>query len=213
MSVDSLMLLLTRSRDGDEAAGAELTATLYPHLRRIARRCLAGERAGHTLQTTELVHEAWLRLFGTTVVSAHDRAHLVALMASQMRRVLVDHARRRAAAKRPESAVRIALDDAQRFDVQPDEDILAVHQALTELEAVDARAGRVVELRYFGGMLEREAAEALGVSLATLKRDWTFARAWLFERLTRDVGAAAGSGMDSRTRTSAHQQKTETKSR
>jgi RNA polymerase sigma factor (TIGR02999 family) len=193
VSVDSLTVLLSRSRDGDEAARAELSATLYPHLRQMARRYLSRERAGHTLQTTELVHEAWLRLFGTTVVSPQDRAHLVALMATQMRRVLVDHARRRAAAKRPDSGVRIAFDDAQPFDVRRDEDVLAVHEALTELEAVDARAGRVVELRYFGGMLEREAADALGVSLATLKRDWTFARAWLFDRLSRGGGAAAGS--------------------
>ena len=192
------MLLMTRSRNGDEAAQAELTATLYPHLRRIARRYLSGERAGHTLQTTELVHEAWLRLFGTTAASPEDRAHLIALMATQMRRVLVDHARRRAAAKRPTSGERIALDDAQPVELRPDEDILAVHQALTELETVDARAGRVVELRYFGGMLESEAADALGVSLATLKRDWTFARTWLFERLSRDVGAAPGGGTSSR---------------
>jgi RNA polymerase sigma factor (TIGR02999 family) len=156
---------------------------MYPELRRLARRCLAGERAGHTLQTTELVHEAWLRLFASARVSVADRAHLLALMATQMRRVLVDYARRRNAAKGPGSGIRVGLDEAGGVAGTFDEDVLAIDQALTALKDIDPRASRVVELRFFAGLLEEETAEALGISVATIKRDWTFARAWLFDWL------------------------------
>lgn len=173
-------------RRGDSAAEARLNAAIYPELRRLARRALARERRGHTLQTTDLVHEAWLRLFGSSAVSISDRGHLLALMATQMRRVLVDYARRRNAAKGPGAGVRVTLDAAASVGLRVDEDVLAIDQALTALKDVDPRAARGVELRFFGGLLEEETAAALGVSLATLKRDWTFARAWLHERLNRD---------------------------
>lgn len=181
----SLSSLIARARAGDPAAEAELVAAVYPELRRLARRYLSAERKDHTLQTTELVHEAWLRLFGSSAVAIQDRNHLVALMASQMRRALVDYARRRNAVKGPGSSIRVALGTIDDAPAAPDEDLLAIDEALRELEAIDRRASQVVELRFFGGFLEHEAADALGVSVATLKRDWTFARAWLYERLHR----------------------------
>ena len=183
MTEPSLSSLIARARGGDRTAEASLIDTIYPELRRLARRYLARERAGHTLQTSDLVHEAWLRLFASANVSVNDRAHLVALMATQMRRALVDYARRRNAAKGPGACVRVSLTAMDGTSGQADEDVLAVDEALKALEAIDPRAGRVVELRFFAGLAEAEAAEALGVSVATLKRDWTFARAWLFERL------------------------------
>jgi RNA polymerase sigma factor (TIGR02999 family) len=183
MGESSLSGLVSQARSGDAAASAALIDTVYPELRRLAHHYLAGERAEHTLQTSDLVHEAWLRLFSTADVSVHDRSHLVALMATQMRRALVDYARHRNAAKGPGAGIRVTLGPAHEVGVRPDEDVLALDEALQALEIVDARAVRVVEMRYFGGLGEAEAAQALGVSVATLKRDWGFARAWLRDRL------------------------------
>jgi RNA polymerase sigma factor (TIGR02999 family) len=180
----SLATLVAQARGGDAAAAAALIDTVYPELHRLARHYLAGERPAHTLQTSDLVHEAWLRLFSSAGVPVHDRTHLVALMATQMRRALVDYARHRNAAKGPGAALRVSVSAAQDLGLRPDEDVLALDEALEALDAVDARAVRVVEMRFFGGLTESEAAEALGVSVATLKRDWTFARAWLFDRLS-----------------------------
>jgi RNA polymerase sigma factor (TIGR02999 family) len=185
---DSLASLIARARRGDGAAEARLVDTVYPELRRLARRYLAGERVGHTLQTTDLVHEAWLRLFGSAAVSVVDRQHLIALMATQMRRALVDYARHRNAAKGPGAGIRVSLTSLDGAAVGDDEDLLAIDEAITALQAVDARAAQVVVLRFFAGMEEAEAAAALGVSVSTLKRDWTFARAWLYARLRRRDG-------------------------
>lgn len=193
MLEENLTALVAAFRSGDAQAEAQLTTAIYPELRRLARRSLAGERAGHTLQTTELVHEAWLRLFGTSSITIADRGHLYALMATQMRRVLVDYARRRNAAKGPGAGIRVALDEAGGVAGRMDEDVIAVDEALTALHKIDPRASRVVELRFFAGLLEEETAAALGISVATMKRDWTFARAWLYDRLATDPvkGAAA----------------------
>jgi RNA polymerase sigma factor (TIGR02999 family) len=177
--------LIGRAQAGDPDAEAEVVAAVYPELRRLARRYLSSERRAHTLQTTELIHEAWLRLFGPSAVSVQNRNHLIALMATQMRRALVDYARHRNAAKGPGAAIRVSLTDADVGSTRPDEDVLAIDEALHDLEAVDARVSKVVELRFFGGLREDEAADALGVSVSTLKRDWAFARAWLYDRLTR----------------------------
>lgn len=178
--------LVAALRRGEPHAEAQLTAAMYPELRRLARRCLSTERAGHTLQTTELVHEAWLRLFSSSDISVADRGHLYALMARQMRRVLVDYARRRNSAKGPGSGIRVALDDGMPgAAARVDEDVLSIDEALTALQQIDPRAARVVELRFFAGLQEGEAAAALGISVATLKRDWVFARAWLYERLNQ----------------------------
>ena len=181
---DTITALLARARDGDASAENEVIAAVYPELRRLARRYLSAERKAHTLQTTELIHEAWLRLFGSSPTSVQDRNHLIALMATQMRRALVDYARHRNAAKGPGAAIRVGLADAEPVSAAADEDVLAIDEALGALELVDRRASKVVELRFFGGLREDEAAEALGVSLSTLKRDWAFARAWLYHRLT-----------------------------
>jgi RNA polymerase sigma factor (TIGR02999 family) len=176
--------LVARARSGDAGAEADLIAAVYPELRRLARRYLSGERKAHTLQTTEVIHEAWLRLFGSSEVAAHDRNHLIALMATQMRRVLVDYARHRNAAKGPGAGVRVSLTEGDVAAETIDEDVLAIDQALHALELVDRRASKVIELRFFGGLREEEAAGALGVSLSTLKRDWVFARAWLYNHLS-----------------------------
>lgn len=183
MGDSSLTGLVAQARRGDAAASASLIDTVYPELRRLAHHYLAGERPAHTLQTSDLVHEAWLRLFASADVSIHDRSHLIALMATQMRRALVDYARHRNAAKGPGAGIRVSLGPAGEIGVWPDEDVLALDEALQDLEAVDARAVRVVEMRFFGGLEETEAAAALGVSVSTLKRDWVFARAWLHDRL------------------------------
>jgi RNA polymerase sigma factor (TIGR02999 family) len=183
MNQASLSDLVAQARRGNAAASAALIDTIYPELQRLARHYLAGERASHTLQTIDLVHDAWLRLFASSDVSVNDRNHLIALMATQMRRALVDYARHRNAAKGPGAGIRVSLSGARDLGTRPDEDVLALDQALQVLERVDARAAQVVEMRFFGGLSEVEAAQTLGVSVATLKRDWTFARAWLYDRL------------------------------
>jgi RNA polymerase sigma factor (TIGR02999 family) len=183
----SLSGLVTQARAGDAGASLALIDTIYPELRRLARHYLGGERREHTLETSALVNEAWLRLFSSAEVSVQDRAHLVALMATQMRRALVDHARHRNAAKGPGAGIRVSLTSAHEIGVRPDEDVLALDEALTALATVDPRAVRVVEMRFFGGLEEAEAAEVLGVSVATLKRDWAFARAWLYDRLNSGI--------------------------
>ena len=183
---ESVTQLLMAWGEGDEEAFARLVPMVHGELRRIARRQMRGERARHTLQTTALVNEAWLRLFGRDGVAVNDRSHLVALMATQMRRALVDHARHRNAEKGPGAGVRVAVDDAAGLAVGRDDELLALDEALQALEAIDARAATVVELRFFGGFDEREAAAALDISVSTLKRDWVFARAWLFDRLRAD---------------------------
>jgi RNA polymerase sigma factor (TIGR02999 family) len=186
MSNSSLAELVAQARNGDAGASTALINTVYPELRRLAHHYLAGERREHTLQTSDLVHEAWLRLFSSAEVSVNDRSHLIALMATQMRRALVDYARHRNAAKGPGAGIRVSLTGVNEIGARPDEDVLALDQALEALEAVDPRAVRVVEMRFFGGLEESEAAQALGVSVATLKRDWTFARAWLYDRLNTE---------------------------
>lgn len=170
--------------DGTDPRRTEqLTALVYDELRRIAAGYLRAERPDHTLQPTALVHEAFLRL------SAHsaeweNRSHFLAIAATTMRRVLVDHARRRAAAKR-DGGIMITMDDAVGAPEAGADalDLLAVDEALARFAALDERAARVVELRFFGGLSVEETAEALRISSASVKRDWTFARAWLGKEL------------------------------
>ena len=143
---------------------------------------MANEAPGHTLQPTALIHEAYLRLLGSSSIEWQDRAHFFALMAAQMRRILVDHARKRGARKRS-GGMRLTLEHVEGIAPKRDEDLLAVDQALTQLTEVDPRASRVVELKFFGGLEDRETAEVLGVSIPTIQRDWTFAKAWLLKSL------------------------------
>ena len=159
-------------------------------LHQIARRCMAGERAGHSLQATALVNEAYLRLITAKDVAWHDRAHFLAVAARVMRHILVDHARSRHYQKRGGNAARVTLDEALVVASEPDQDFVALDEALTALAAIDARKSQVVEMRFFGGLTLEETAEALQVSRDTVKRDWKMAKLWLLRELrgaTHDV--------------------------
>jgi RNA polymerase sigma factor (TIGR02999 family) len=173
-------VLLADMKAGREDALARLIPLLYAELRRLAGRYMRDERAGHTLQPTALVHEAFLRLAGQDRANWQNRAQFIGIAGQLMRRILVDHARKRRAAKR--GAALVTLDEAietQCAVVTRPEEILAVDEALTRLAQFDAQQARVVELRYFAGLAAEETAEALGVSLRTVERDWSMAKAWL----------------------------------
>lgn len=179
---ESLSTLLRRWRAGDQAAGEQVMALAYPELRRLAAHFFRHEPPGHTLQPTALVHELFLKLAAGAPVEWQDRAHFLAVAAQQMRRILIDHARRRRAHKRNEPVDTIVL-GRDAADGPRGEDLLAVDEALQQLESLEPRAARVVVLRVFGGLKEAEIAGALAISPATVKRDWSFARAWLLARL------------------------------
>jgi RNA polymerase sigma factor (TIGR02999 family) len=156
---------------------------VYGELHRIAAREMRREQGEHTLQTTAVVHEAYLRLCGAAPINWQDRSHFFAVAAQQLRRVLVDHARRVRSEKRGGGLIRLELLEGDGGMVGFDERLLALDEALTRLHALDERAAKVIELRFFGGLSETEAAEALSISVATLKRDWDFARTWLASQL------------------------------
>lgn len=169
---------------GDPRAGEALVPLVYAELRRQAARALRREGEGHTLQPTALVHEAWLRLDGQHDARWESRSQFLAIAAQMMRRVLVDHARTRHALKRGGAATRVTLGDAEVAAAASDEvDVLALDDALARLAALDARKARLVELRYFAGLSIPEAATALGVSQATVGREWAVARMWLRREL------------------------------
>jgi len=181
--------LLIAWRKGDEEAPRELFAVLYDELRTLARAQLNRRRQQHSLATTGLVHEAYLKLGDQSRLDLRDRGHFFALAARAMRQILLDHARRRLAGKRGGTAVRSALDEAVlAADVKADE-LVALDGALARLEALDPRLGRVVEMRFFGGLSVEETAEALGMSERTVKRDWEKARAFLYAELHAEGGA------------------------
>jgi len=177
--------LLEQARGGQPAAVEQLVPLVYGELRRIAARYLRRERQGQTLQATALVNEAYLRLLKDEDLSFQNRAHFLGIAARSMREILVEHARARAAAKRGGARQRITLDDWVAAQGPMDVDLLAVDEALERLAALDPGQAKIVELRFFGGLTNEEAAEALGVSPATTKRAWAVARAWLFRELTR----------------------------
>ena len=177
--------LLERWGEGDRDAVAELIPVVYQELHEMARRYMRGERPGHTLQCTALVHEAYLRLLDLDGVRWQNRAQFFAISARVMRHILVDHARARAADKRGAQFEMVALDEALTVPVPETVDMLALDRALDKLAAIDERKVRVVELRYFGGLSIEETAEATGCSPMTVKRDWTIAKAWLFRDLSR----------------------------
>jgi RNA polymerase sigma factor (TIGR02999 family) len=160
----------------------ELAISLvYHQLHRLASRFISGEQAGHTLQATALVNEAYLRLFGANPVHPNDSRHFFALAAQQMRRILVDHARGKKAGKR--GGLKLSLDDVCQVSSEPNEDLVLVDDALKELEERDPDAARVVELKFFGGYTDQETAKILDVSVARVRRDWEFARTWLYSYL------------------------------
>lgn len=179
-------MLLRAWREGDDTALDALIPLVHDELRRIARRCLYGERANHSVQATELVNEAFLRLVDVQHVDWQSRTHFLAMSARLMRRVLVDLARSRHADKRGGGAVRVTLDEAAIGGVAPEADVIRLDDALQALAALDERKSRVVELRFFGGLTVDETAVALDVSSKTVLRDWEFARAWLQRELTRE---------------------------
>jgi RNA polymerase sigma factor (TIGR02999 family) len=183
-TADQISLILADLRRGDNAAAGRLVQAVYPEMRRIAQQYLRSERTDHTLQATALVHEIYARLLlGEQRADWKNRAHFFAAIATEMRRFLVDYARARNAQKRPGNCIAVQLSEIGDLAARPDEDLVALDDALTRFERVDARASRVVELRFFTGLSERETAEALGISLSTLKRDWTYAQAWLLDAL------------------------------
>ncbi|MDZ7639220.1 MAG: sigma-70 family RNA polymerase sigma factor [Bryobacterales bacterium] len=185
MSTLDVTTLLARWSSGDAGALEQLTPIVYDELRRIARRHLARERKDHTLQSTALVHEAYLRLIGGSGSEYHNRQHFFAVAAQVIRRVLVDHARAVNAAKRGGGAQKILLEDQPEASSPAENvaEILALHEALERLAAFDQQQARIVELRYFAGLSIEETANVLSVSPATVKRDWVMARAWLAREL------------------------------
>ena len=179
----SITQLLRRWGSGDAAAEAELFSRIYSELRRLARYHVRKEAAGATLQPTALVHEVYVRLSEGQAVNWQNRAHFLALASRAMRRLLVDRARAHDAAKRGGQFQHTTLGGEVAAEESNRVELLAIHEALTKLEAIEPRQGQVVEMRYFAGLSCEEAAEALGVSAKTVKRDWNLARLWLHREL------------------------------
>jgi RNA polymerase sigma factor (TIGR02999 family) len=177
--------LLARWSKGDASARETLVPLVYDELRKIARRCLSGQRSGHTLEPTALVHEAYLRLAGRDSIPWQDRAHFFAVAAQMMRQILVDHARKRSAAKRGAGiTINLSLDEISVPSQQPNLDVLALDDALTRLASFDPRQSQIVELRFFGGLSIEKTAEIVKISPATAKREWTTARLWLHQTMS-----------------------------
>jgi RNA polymerase sigma-70 factor, ECF subfamily len=181
---DQVTGLLLAWGKGDEAALDRLIPLVHDELRRIARRCMAGERAGHSLQATALVNEAYLRLVDVQHVQWQNRAHFLAMSGRLMRRILVDIARSKQYEKRGGGAVRVTFDEALAVTETPGQDLVALDDALQALATVDARKARVIELRYFAGLSVEETASVLTVSVDTVMRDWKLAKAWLLRELS-----------------------------
>jgi RNA polymerase sigma-70 factor, ECF subfamily len=178
--------LLIAWDSGDKEALDQLIPIVYDELRRQASRYLRRERAGHTLQTTALIHEAYLRLVDQRNVHWQNRAQFFGIAAQLMRRILVDHARTKHRAKRGGSGVRVSLTDATSITKDPDLDLVELDEALNRLAAIDEQQGKIVELRFFSGLNVEETAAALGISPATVKRDWSVAKAWLHREISRN---------------------------
>lgn len=190
LTADDLTGLLIEWGQGDKAALDRLTPLVYDEIRRIAHRYMQREREGQTLQTTALVNEAYLRLAGSANISWQNRAHFYAVTAQVMRRILIDHARRRRYVKHGGEAQRVSFDEAAREAAlmsQPRAtELLALDEALNELAELDPRKSQVVELRYFGGLNIEETARVLDVSPMTVRRDWRAAKAWLYKKVMSD---------------------------
>ena len=176
--------LLDSLRGGDRAALDVLFPLVYDELRRLARRHLARERPGHTLDSVALVNEAYLRLVDQRNVKWNNRAHFFAIAAQMMRRILVDYARSHLYAKRGGGAVHVSLDQVGLASNEPTAEVTALDEALTKLESIDPQQARVVELKFFGGLTIKETAEVLGISVDMVKREWSTARAWLYREMT-----------------------------
>ena len=175
--------LLAAVESGDDAAMNQLVPLVYEELRRLARRHMAGQRRGHTLQTADLVSEAYLKLVNVKGTGWNDRIHFFAVASRAMRSVLVDYARRRGYAKRGGNPVRVSLSEADQIPEQRTAEVVAVDEALSRLAALDPRKAHIVELRYFGGLSVEETARLLDLSSRTIKREWRWARAWLYREI------------------------------
>ncbi|HSQ24804.1 MAG TPA: sigma-70 family RNA polymerase sigma factor [Pyrinomonadaceae bacterium] len=183
MSTSSVTQLLVDWQQGDQSALKKLTPLIYDELRRIAHRYVQHERNGHTLQTTALVNEAYLRLAGQEQPEWQNRAHFFAVIAQVMRHILIDHARRRRYLKHGGRFQQVSMAEASLMSEDRAAELIALDEALDELKHFDQRKSKVVELRYFGGLSLEEAANALDISVMTVRRDWRAAKAWLFRRM------------------------------
>ena len=190
-SSEEITQLLQVWSDGDPSAFKKLAPLVYRELHRLAKRHMRQERPGHTLQTTALVNEAFVRMIDWQSVPWQNRAHFFAMSAQLMRRILVDHARRHYRAKRGGRMRPVPLDEAPGVSVDHAQSLLAVDEALKRLASIDARSASVVELRFFGGFSVEEIAASLGIAQRTVKRDWTLARAWLSTILNDAEGNSA----------------------
>jgi RNA polymerase sigma factor (TIGR02999 family) len=183
VSQERVTELLVRWSQGDDAALAELTPLVYEELRRLAHRQMGGERPDHTLQTTALVNEAYLRLADHTNLRWQNRAHFFAVAARAMRRILVSYARSQRSEKRGGGRLKMELDETALVSPEESKEIVALHEALEQLATLDSRKAQVVELKYFGGLNYEEMADVLKISPVTVRRDWRFAKAWLYTEL------------------------------
>lgn len=184
-STQNITQVLRELSEGRDTAPAKLMPLVYAELRKLAQAYLQEERADHTLQATALVHEAYIRLVDWQNVSWQNRAHFFALAAQVMRRILVDHAREKGAQKRGGGMTKLSLAEAASFAQQKEVDLVVLDDALEELTEFDAVQSRIVELRFFGGLTIEETAEAMKISPATVKREWTLAKAWLHKKIVR----------------------------
>ena len=184
-SSQNVTQLLLDWRNGDSGALDRLMPLVYEELRRMANFYMRNERQGHTLQTSALVNEAYLRLVDHENIEWQNRAHFFGVAAQAMRRILVDHARTRNYQKRGGEALHVSLDEAATLAEEQAAELIALDEALQELARMDPRKCRVVELRYFGGLSVEETAEALGVSVTTVARDWNMAKGWLLREMTK----------------------------
>lgn len=187
-SPNQITQLLVAWSNGDESARERLVPVVYDQLRHLARHYMKRERPGHTLQTTALVHEAYIRLVGAENLHWQNRAHFFAVSAQLMRRILIDIARQRLQLKRGGGALQVSIVDELAVSAEPGVDLLALDEALSRLKELNARQEEIVELRYFGGLKEEEIAEVLKISLRTVQQDWRLARLWLYRELKAEAG-------------------------
>jgi RNA polymerase sigma factor (TIGR02999 family) len=181
--MNDITRVLTAIEQGDDAATDELMPVVYQELRRLAAHKMASERPGHTLQPTALVHEAWIRLVDSPAQSWQNRAHFFGAAAEAMRRILISHARRKHAQRRGAGAEHLDVDELEIACPAPDDELLALNDALDRFAALEPQQAELVKLRYFVGLKIEEAAEVLGISKSTATRWWTYARAWLFDEI------------------------------
>ena len=184
---ENITELLASYGRGDKESLDQLMPIVYDELRRQAARYLRREKAGHTLQTTALIHEAYVRLVDQRNMQWQNRAHFFGIAAQMMRRILVDHARSKKRAKRGGSDIRVSLGDAEVAAKDQELDVVALDEALERLARVDEQQSRVVELRFFSGLSVEETAEVMGISKSTVKRDWSMAKAWLHRELSGEI--------------------------